>query len=796
MKERLVTVILLAETSDDNSIIHVVKNIKSQTHKNIDLVISTFREVSEELKEKCRNITISGIRWVSQEPKSDFFKQLLEMADGEVIFYKTMNNIIWYPRHIEAHLEEIKNNNTKWGYSHVEYRDIDLGEHPYNAVSYRVTESPTPTKVSIDEICHLSSIETDWNKCLREDKQGNPYFVSGFVHEQWLEKNHRGSIPKEITLVNWVKVNKDSKNDAFENYKKTLGTPKILQPVEENKLVDGEIVIERKWPTMVGNSSFMEHNKTTMRLISQTESPEDIKSIAIKRTMGMGDVLLVEPIIRKLKQKYPNASLTLYTAKPDIVKYFDNKPDAVEIINDTELLTDYLSDKDETLRFDLDISYESRENVSFVDAYAEICGIEFDNQQDKHVSIDRSNIKNIESEKPVAVVCGDGSGWAGKTWPLSYYEEVIEHLQGLGYNVIETGHLPTTSTSEEYHGCDFDTMVSCLSSAEIYVGADNGPMHIARGLDVPCVIVAGAALPYYTNPNRKNIYYVEDSQSENYGIKHRFFIRKDGENLSFVPPDDVDPRCGLDNISPSMVINAIDKLLSQDKKFSFNMSGSIVRKDVIEGFAYFETDCGLVRENKFYHPDQRVDLSQYYEESTDQYFDDYLTDTFDFVVSNSNKDSKIIDVGCNMGILLNRLDKQGYTNLSGIDINTSSVKKGKITYPNISDKIEVQDCNVSESFGSGNEIIIFNDLISKLHDPVEVLQNANASLKENGKIFVSAELFDISYIDQKDERLSIGENIYIFDEESITRVFEKAGLVVDNRQDAKSGFINYILKRG
>jgi len=95
MKERLVTVILLAETSDDDSIIHVVKNIKSQTHKNIDLVISTFREVSEGLKEKCRNITISGIRWVNQEPKSDFFKELLEMADGEVVFYKTMNNIIW-----------------------------------------------------------------------------------------------------------------------------------------------------------------------------------------------------------------------------------------------------------------------------------------------------------------------------------------------------------------------------------------------------------------------------------------------------------------------------------------------------------------------------------------------------------------------------------------------------------------------------------------------------------------------------------------------------------------------------
>lgn len=794
MKEKLVTVILLAENSDDNSIIHVVKNVKSQTHKNIDLIISTFRGVSDELKQKCRDISISGIRWINQEPKSDFFKELIAMADGDIIFYKTMNNIIWYPRHIQAHVEDLKNNNAKWGYSHVEYRDLDLGEHPYNAISYRVTESPDPTKVSIDEICHYKTLETDWNKCLRQDKDGNPYFVSGFVHEQWVENNQRGSIPKEITLVNWVKVSGSKSNNDFENYTKNLGKPKFLEPIEDNKLVDGDIVIERKWPTIVGNVSFEKQNKENLRLLYQTEKLEEVKSIAIKRTMGMGDVLLVEPIIKKMRQKYPNAEINFYTSKPDIVKYFQNKPDNVNTIEENLLLTDHLGSSNESLCFDLDISYESRTNVSFVDAYATVCDIEFENQEDKHVSIDQNTIKKIDNEKPIAVVCGDGSGWAGKTWPLSYYEDVIEYLQKNGYYVIETGKLTTSLTPEQYHDCSFETMMSCLSSASLYVGTDNGPMHIARGLNVPCVIVAGAALPYYSNPNRKKIYYVEDSSSETYGIKHRFFIRQDGDSLSFVPPAESDAQCGLGNINSSDVIKAIKKITKEG--FSFNMTGSIVKKDIIQGFAYYDSEYGLERENKYYHPDQRVDLSQYYEDDIESYYDTYLSKTFEYIESVGNKDANIFDVGCNMGILLNKLNSEGYNNISGIDINTNSISKAKNVFEEISDKVSISDALSIEAYGGNHDIIVAGDIVSKVNDPLQLLSNVKKSLSnsESSRAIVSLELFDTDYIDQKDERLSIGENINLFSESGIKKLFADSGFSIDTFFNEDNGLTTFILK--
>ena len=49
----LVSVILLTEDAKDEDVFNTFKNITEQTHKNIDIIISTFREDIEDLKDKC-----------------------------------------------------------------------------------------------------------------------------------------------------------------------------------------------------------------------------------------------------------------------------------------------------------------------------------------------------------------------------------------------------------------------------------------------------------------------------------------------------------------------------------------------------------------------------------------------------------------------------------------------------------------------------------------------------------------------------------------------------------------------
>ena len=55
----LVSVILVTEDAEDDDVFNTFKNITEQTHKNIDIVISTFREDITELKEKC-----AGFIWM------------------------------------------------------------------------------------------------------------------------------------------------------------------------------------------------------------------------------------------------------------------------------------------------------------------------------------------------------------------------------------------------------------------------------------------------------------------------------------------------------------------------------------------------------------------------------------------------------------------------------------------------------------------------------------------------------------------------------------------------------------
>ena len=47
----MVSVLLFVENSDDDQIVEAVKNISEQTYKNVDLIVSSFKEEnSEEVK--------------------------------------------------------------------------------------------------------------------------------------------------------------------------------------------------------------------------------------------------------------------------------------------------------------------------------------------------------------------------------------------------------------------------------------------------------------------------------------------------------------------------------------------------------------------------------------------------------------------------------------------------------------------------------------------------------------------------------------------------------------------------
>ena len=776
----LVSVILVTEDAEDDDVFNTFKNITEQTHKNIDIVISTFREDITELKEKCAGLHLD-VRWAQQAIGGNFLGEILEITDGELIFYKTVNNCLWFPRHIQAHIESFnRDKGTKWSLSHVENRNVDQHDSPYNTLSYRIDNPPHPDKITLDEICHYKDITIDWAGCLVQQNEV-PLFYPGYAVKQWIEAQYRGTIPSEITVIQWIKPGGGGPDEKeLEEFYKQVGVPQTTEIKEEPIETEDGIEIKRVLPTVVGNRHFKEYTDTILQVIDQTE---DISSIALKRSIGMGDVVLTEPIVRKLREKYPEAKITFYTAKPDVIKYFATQPDEIVKIDENDVVKDTLYEVDSEIKFDLDLSYESREETSFIDAYAQVVNVEFDNPLDKHVSL-VCNEKPLVDDKYVVVV-GDGSGWPGKTWEMENYAEVIKYIKSMGYKVYETGVTHTEESEPEYHECEFDQLVNLIANCEFYVGTDNGPMHVARGFNKPCFIVAGAALPYYSNPNRENIFYIQDITHPGNGIKHKQFFNLTDQGLTFMPYFPDEPSCGLNNIKSKHVIEAIDKFFDKPLSivdndpcdFYLNISGNLVMRDVLPGFAYYKSvDTGVIqRENPYYHPDQRLDISQVYANDKHNIWVNNFTPIIKDWREQKGSEVKILDVGCNLGILVEGASNEGY-DIRGIDINKHSINAGKQAWPKVAHLLAIEDFTQPQTEEKVYDVVVLSDILSHVGNPLALMRNARQVLKDDGVLYVNVVNIGCKKSleeKQKFDGWGVGENVTLYSRESFNIFMER-----------------------
>ena len=791
--QTLVSVILITEDAGDDDVFNVFKNITEQTHKKLDIIVSTFRDDIDALKERCAELHLD-VRWAQQSPGGDFIGELLDIADGELAFYKTVNNCLWFPRHIEAHIESfVRDKGTKWALSHVENRNIDQPDSPYNTLSFRIDNPPHPDNITLDEICHYckndhtdTGVDIDWSACLVQ-KDEVPLFYPGYANKQWIEAKHRGTMPAEITVIQWTKAGGGPNEKELEDFYQQVGVPQTTEIKEEPVETDEGIEIKRVLPTVVGNRHFKEYTDSILQVIDQTE---DVNSIAVKRTIGMGDVVVTEPILRKLKEKWPEAKITYYTAKPDVIKYFETQPDEIVKIDDNDVVKDTLHDVESEIKFDLDLSYESREETSFIDAYADVVNVKFNGPSDKHVSL-VCNDKPLVNDKYVVVV-GDGSGWPGKTWDMENYAEVSKHIKSMGYKVYETGVTYTEESEPDYHECEFDKMVNLIANCEFYVGTDNGPMHLARGFNKPCFVIAGAALPYYSNPNRENIFYIQDITHAGIGIKHKQFFNLTDQGLTFMPYFPDDPTCGLNNIKPKHVISAIAKFFEKPLSiidnspcdFYLNVSGNLVMRDVLPGFAYYKSnDTGIIqRENSFYHPDQRLDISQVYAQDKHNIWVNNFTPMVQDWREKKGDGIKVLDVGCNLGILVEGANNEGF-DVRGVDINRLSIETGKETWPKVAHLLEVGDFTQPQSEEGIYDAVVLSDILSHVGNPMALLKNALKVVKDDGFIYINIVNFGCKKAQNefhKWDGVGVGENITLYDRESFAKVADMAGIEYEN----------------
>jgi len=115
-------------------------------------------------------------------------------------------------------------------------------------------------------------------------------------------------------------------------------------------------------------------------------------------------------------------------------------------------------------------------------------------------------------KQPVAVFCPGAEYGPAKRWPIPYFAELAQHMRGLGYTVWLVGSPRDREIGEKIvalgnHAChnlcgvtDLADAIALLSCADLVVSNDSGLMHIAAALDRPMLALYGSSSPRFTPP--------------------------------------------------------------------------------------------------------------------------------------------------------------------------------------------------------------------------------------------------------------------------------------------------------
>lgn len=107
-------------------------------------------------------------------------------------------------------------------------------------------------------------------------------------------------------------------------------------------------------------------------------------------------------------------------------------------------------------------------------------------------------------------ILNPGAGWGAKRWPATRYGEVARMLAGTGLSsVINVGPNEESLAREVESSsggaaravmCSISELIALTRRADLFIGGDTGPLHLAAALGVPVVAIFGPTDPARNGP--------------------------------------------------------------------------------------------------------------------------------------------------------------------------------------------------------------------------------------------------------------------------------------------------------
>lgn len=280
----------------------------------------------------------------------------------------------------------------------------------------------------------------------------------------------------------------------------------------------------------------------------------EFKSILIIKPGAIGDVLHMTPVVRALKDRYPESRISFIVSSPVTASLFSGNPLVDEVIvfdkkGAHKSLSGFLSlwRQLRSRRFDLVLNYQ-RSNIkgwllasaafpstvvvyhktrgtvvhAIADHLSPLMKIGIDAQRASHRLDFFPSGKDSEfaddflaaeglAGKPL-IAFNPGTSHACKCWPIERFAELGDRLvDELGVEILILGSRDEkkladeirnrmTRSSHDLTGCSLGELGAVLQRVQLLVTGDTGPMHIAAAVGTRVVALYGPISPVRSGP--------------------------------------------------------------------------------------------------------------------------------------------------------------------------------------------------------------------------------------------------------------------------------------------------------
>ncbi len=578
-EKNLLVSIVYALEGDVQLAINIFKNLREQVYKNVEYIfVYTSSFNIEEFKNKIFEVTDLDLtiptQYIENSTVIDMVDEGIKAATGDVIFIKSTSPLTWYKHHILLHLEKhnIRKNRESIVLSNIETKNLFKGEaDPMGTLGYRISKKIQPTDLILDEISFTRDLSSkiQVSKAFVEEN-GMMKFDVGRLFNQLQTIAKSVQFTDEISVVLFIPHREQGNEQKYILTQPDWQNLNTVQDVRD----DEDLTIRHYMPEVFGNAQLDEEwNSHVRNLISTHWSDimkESEKNVIIKRTIGMGDVIQTEPIVRFFKNLGFKVWFVTASARgcDKIIHYFDSRPDVVMEILEQEMNVDVLGsnnlkvlltkyghnpEQQFDLRIDLDLSYESHFPTPFVKAYFNTFGVtemeleEFASREKDFYTPMLQNFATLDfvdkSQNNTIAVTLEGSGWDSKEINVEDAHYILKSFKDKGYRLVHTCQLNEKysslhdmfdevnedrideSTMEVIPGNNFEVMMKMIYDSIGFIGADNGAMHIALSYEKPIFVWNGAALTEITTQHHnKDLYTVLKKDLPCLGCKHKMFF--------------------------------------------------------------------------------------------------------------------------------------------------------------------------------------------------------------------------------------------------------------------------------